>query len=78
MEVATDTRKLFELLEPIETDLDGFNVTLVVGGRATVLKRTKTCELSTIFSQRVSTNFGYVIIRPALIATSTLNLCTSI
>jgi hypothetical protein len=40
-EVATDTRQLFELLQPAETDLDGFKVTLVVGGRDAVLTASK-------------------------------------
>jgi hypothetical protein len=53
-------RQLFELLQPIQTDLDGFLVTLVVAGRDTVL--------STIFSQLLSTDAGGVTIRLALIA----------
>jgi hypothetical protein len=41
MEVATDMRQPFELLQRTEADLDGFKVTLVVGGRDTLLKTTK-------------------------------------
>jgi hypothetical protein len=41
METATYTRQLFEFLQPTETDLDGFKVTLTVGGRDAVLTETK-------------------------------------
>jgi hypothetical protein len=33
MEVATNTRQLFELLQRAETDLSGFKMALAVGGR---------------------------------------------
>lgn len=39
--VAILTRKLFELFQPSETDLDGLKVTLVVGERDPVLAQTK-------------------------------------
>jgi hypothetical protein len=41
MEVATDTRQLFEVLQPTETNLDGFKVTLAFGGCDTVLTAIK-------------------------------------
>ena len=41
MEVVTNRRQLFELLQPTETDLYGFKVTLVVGRRDSVLTATK-------------------------------------
>jgi hypothetical protein len=42
MEAGTDTRSLFELLQPTETERGGgFKVTLAVGGCDTVLAATK-------------------------------------
>jgi hypothetical protein len=55
-------------LQPIETDLDGFKVTLVVGGHDTVLTPTNADERFTIFLQLLAINAAGVIIRLALIA----------
>jgi hypothetical protein len=41
MEAAPDTRLLFELLQPIELDVGGFKMGLVVAGRDSVLTATK-------------------------------------
>jgi hypothetical protein len=66
MEIATDTRQLFEHLQPTETDLDGFKVTLVTGAHS---------EIPTIFSQLLSNYFSVsVITRLVLIAPSTSHM----
>jgi hypothetical protein len=51
MDVATETRQQFELLQRTETGLDGFKVTLVVGARDPALAATKRRRtLSDIFT----------------------------
>jgi hypothetical protein len=41
MEVAADTRKQLDLLQPTGTDIDDWKVALVVDGRETVFTATK-------------------------------------
>jgi hypothetical protein len=69
MEVATDTRWLFECSQqPTDTDFDDFKVTLVVDERDTVLTPIENAsELCMMFPQLLAINTGGVIIRLALI-----------
>jgi hypothetical protein len=58
--VATHSRQLFELLPSADTDLDGLQVTLVIGGRDIDLRETYAAALSTIVSQLLAINTGGV------------------
>jgi hypothetical protein len=50
-----------DLLQPSETDLDGFKVTLVVGGHDTVSQQQNADELFKVFSQLLIKTGGIII-----------------